>query len=602
MAHSAAPHAAEEHAHAPQSFLFRYVFSKDHKVIGVQYYVTAMIMLLVAGTLAMLIRLQIAFPDRTWPTLGGLLPSGFSSGVMNPEFYAMLFTMHGTIMVFFVLSTAPVSGFGNLLIPLQCGARDMAFPFLNALSYWTFVPGCITILASFLVAGGAAAGGWTSYPPLSALKGAIPGSQMGQTLWILGMVFFIASFTMGGLNFVTTILNLRTKGLSFMRLPMTMWAMFLVAVLGLLSFPALTAGALMLLFDRHFGTSFFLPSGLVLSGATVERAGGSPLLWQHLFWFLGHPEVYILMLPALGFTSDIIATFARKPIFGYRAMVGAMLAIAGLSFVVWGHHMFVSGMSPYLGMAFAVFTMLIAVPSAVKVFNWLATLWRAKIRYHTSMLWAMGVVSLFISGGLSGIWLGQSAPDIQLHDTYFVVAHFHLIMAGAALFGVFGATAYWFPKMFGRVMHDGLGKLHFWLTFLAYYCTFFPMHYIGLAGHMRRIYDSTQYEFLKPLQPINVFITMSAFTLGAAQLIFLVNFVWSAFRGKKASENPWDSAGLEWTTPSPPPHGNWPGEIPAVHRWAYDYGVPDAPRDFVAQTDPSPLGERAAGGHPATGR
>jgi cytochrome c oxidase subunit I len=594
MSHAEA-HAHEAHAeaHAPQAFIWRYVFSKDHKVIGIQYYVTAMVMALVAGLLAMLVRLQLAWPEKSWPFLSTLLPKGFSDGVMNPEFYAMLFTMHGTIMVFFVLSTAPVSGFGNILIPLQVGARDMAFPFLNGLSFWTFLVGCVVILTSFFVGAGAAAGGWTSYPPLSALRNAVPGSQMGQTYWIIGMVFFIASFTMGGLNFLTTILNLRTKGLSLLRLPMTMWSMMLVAILGLLAFPALTAASLMLLFDRHFGTSFFLPSGLVLSGEALNHAGGSPLLWQHLFWFLGHPEVYILMLPALGFTSDLIASFCRKPLFGYKSMVGAMLAIAGLSFVVWGHHMFVSGMSPFLGMAFAVGTMFIAVPSAVKVFNWLATLWKSRIIFKTPMLWALGVVSLFISGGLSGIWLGQTAVDIPLHDTMFVVAHFHLIMAGAALFGVFGATAYWFPKMFGRMMNETLGKLHFWFTFVAYYCTFFPMHYIGIAGHMRRVYDPYQYEFLKPFQTMNEFITVSAFVLGASQLFFFINFFWSAFKGQKAGDNPWNAAGLEWTTPSPPGHGNWPGEIPEVYRWPYDYSVPDAPKDFVAQTDPAPIGARA---------
>src|SRR5436190_10214928 len=563
MAHAGEAHAAEAHTHAPPAFIWRYVFSKDHKVIGIQYYITAMTMALVAGLLAMMIRVQLAWPDiNWWPFIGRLLPMGFQGGggqpyVMNPEFYAMLFTMHGTIMVFFVLSTAPVSGFGNLLIPLQVGARDMAFPFLNALSFCTFLPGCVVILGSFFLQAGAAAGGWTSYPPLSALRGAVPGSQWGQTFWIVAMVFFIASFTMGGLNFVTTIVNLRTKGLSMMRLPLTLWAMFLVAILGLLAFPALTGASLMLLLDRHFGTSFFLPTGLVLNNTPMVGAsgqfvhqGGSPLLWQHLFWFLGHPEVYILMLPALGFTSDILTTFCRKALFGYKAMVGAMVAISGLSFIVWGHHMFVSGMSPYLGMAFAVGTILIAVPSAVKVFNWLATLWNSRIQYKTPMLWAMGVVSLFISGGLSGIWLGQSAPDIQFHDTFFVVAHFHLIMAGAALFGVFGATAMWFPKMFGRLMNDTIGKWHFWFTFVAYYGTFFPMHYIGLAGHMRRIYDPYQYPFLKHLQGINQFITVSALILGASQLIFFVNFFWSAFKGKKATENQWEANGLEWTTAS----------------------------------------------------
>jgi cytochrome c oxidase subunit 1 len=444
MAHTEA-HAAEAHAHdhAPTAFIWKYVFSKDHKVIGIQYYVTAMLMALIAGLLAMLIRVQLAWPEVNWGIIGKLLPMGFQGGegqpyVMNPEFYAMLFTMHGTIMVFFVLSTAPVSGFGNLLIPVQVGARDMAFPFLNGLSFWTFFCGCVTILTSFFVGAGAAAGGWTSYPPLSALRGA--GARLadsarpsGSSRWC----FFIASFTMGGLNFVTTIINLRTKGLSLLRMPLTLWSMFLVAILGLLAFPALTGASLMLLLDRHFGTSFFLPPA---SSSTTrpwwERTGssctraGSPLLWQHLFWFLGHPEVYILMLPALGFTSDILTTFCRKALFGYKAMVGAMVAISGLSFIVWGHHMFVSGMNPHLAMAFAVGTILIAVPSAVKVFNWLATLWQSRIQYKTPMLWAWASVSLFISGGLSGVWLGQSAPDIQLHDTFFVVAHFHLIMAG----------------------------------------------------------------------------------------------------------------------------------------------------------------------------
>ena len=459
----------------------------------------------------------------------------------------------------------------------------MAFPFLNMLSFWTVVPGAIIIIISFFVTGGAAASGWTAYPPLSAVKSAIPGSQLGQTLWIVGMVFFIAAFTMGGLNFVVTILNLRTKGLSMLRLPLTTWAQFLVGVLGLLSFPALAAGGILLLFDRHAGTSFFLPAGMYVADQLLPNQGGTPLLWQHLFWFLGHPEVYIIMLPALGFTSDILAAGARRPIFGYRSMVYAMIAIAGLSFLVWGHHMFLSGMSPFLGSVFVTTTLAIAIPSAVKVFNWLATLWKARIRFHTPMLFALAIVSLFVTGGLTGIFLGTNAVDIQLHDTYFVVAHFHFIMAGAGLFGALAACYYWFPKMYGRHMNQKWGNVHFWLTFVTYYGTFFPMHYLGVAGMIRRVYDPNVYQYLQPLQPVSTFITISAFILGAAQLIFLANFFLSIFKGKKAEANPWEANTIEWSTPVPPGHGNWEGDIPEVHRGPYEYNVPGAPDDHVTQ-------------------
>ena len=588
-----ASHTAD--AHAPQGFIWRYIFSYDHKVIGIQYYFTALFMGLVAGLLAMLVRLNLAWPGEQWSFLSGIFPGGF----ISPEGYIALFTMHGTLMVFFFLSLAPVSGFGNFLIPLQIGARDMAFPFLNMLSYWTIVPGCLIMLSSFFVKGGAAASGWTAYPPLSAVEEAIPGSGLGQTLWIIGMVFFIASFTMGGLNFTTTILNLRAKGMSMMRLPLTIWALFLVSILGLLAFPALTAGAIMLLFDRHLGTSFFLPTGLYVGDTLLSNVGGTPLLWQHLFWFMGHPEVYILMLPAMGFTSDIIANFSRKPIFSYRIMVLAMMAIGVLSFMVWGHHMFVSGMSPYLGMAFSVSTIIIAIPSAIKVFNWLATLWGARIRLATPMLFALGILSLFIVGGLSGIFLASPATDIPLHDTYFVVAHFHFIMAGASLFGLFAATYYWFPKMFGRMMNETLGRAHFWLTFIAYYTTFFPMHFLGMGGMVRRIYDPTVYEYLQPMQSVNIFMTMSAFVLGASQLIFVVNLFWSLARGKRATENPWEANTLEWTTASPPPHGNWGDRDPSVHRWPYDYSFRG--RDFVPQTiSPSELQSLSASTEPSS--
>ena len=569
--------------HGKQSFVSKYIFSFDHKMIGKQYFTLAMTMGFIGGILAVLIRLQLGFPSQPFPFLENLFPVGMASGIMTPEFYVSLFTMHGTIMVFFLLSLLPVSGFGNFLIPLQIGARDMAFPFLNMLSFWTVVPGAIIIIISFFVEGGAAASGWTAYPPLSAIRSAIPGSDAGQTLWLVGMIFFVASFTMGGLNFVVTILNLRTKGLRMMRMPLTTWAQFVVGILGLLSFPALAAGALLLTFDRSLGTSFFLPAGIFIGDTLMPHEGGTPLLWQHLFWFLGHPEVYIIMLPAMGFTSDILATFCRRPIFGYRSMVYAIMAIGTLSFLVWGHHMFVSGMSPFLGSLFVVTTLAIAVPSAVKAFNWLFTIARARIQFTSASLFGLGVVSLFVTGGLTGIFLGTNATDIQLHDTYFVVGHFHFIMAGAGLFGAFGAVYYWYPKMFGRMLSERLGKIHFWITFVAYYAVFFPMHYLGVAGMMRRMYDPNVYEYLQPLQPVNLFITISAFVLFAGQLIFIYNYFVSMRRGAAATANPWNATGMEWSTPPHPGHGNWEGEIPAAHRWPYDYSEPGKKRDFTPQ-------------------
>ena len=569
--------------HGKQSFVSRYIFSFDHKMIGKQYFTLAMTMGFIGGILAVLIRLQLGFPSKPWPFLENLFPVGMASGIMTPEFYVSLFTMHGTIMVFFLLSLLPVSGFGNFLIPLQIGARDMAFPFLNMLSFWTVVPGAIIIIISFFVEGGAAASGWTAYPPLSAIRSAIPGSDLGQTLWLVGMIFFVASFTMGGLNFVVTILNLRTRGLRMMRMPLTTWAQFVVGILGLLSFPALAAGALLLTFDRSLGTSFFLPAGIFIGDTLMPHEGGTPLLWQHLFWFLGHPEVYIIMLPAMGFTSDILATFCRRPIFGYSSMVYAIGAIGTLSFLVWGHHMFVSGMSPFLGSLFVVTTLAIAIPSAVKAFNWLFTIARARIQFTSASLFGLGVVSLFVTGGLTGIFLGTNAVDIQLHDTYFVVGHFHFIMAGAGLFGAFGAVYYWYPKMFGKMLSERLGKIHFWITFVAYYAVFFPMHYLGVSGMMRRIYDPNVYEYLQPLQPVNLFITIAAFVLFAGQLIFIYNYFASMARGKPATENPWNAAGLEWSTPPHPGHGNWEGEIPDAHRWPYAYSEPGKKRDFTPQ-------------------
>ncbi|MCS6861002.1 MAG: cbb3-type cytochrome c oxidase subunit I, partial [Abditibacteriales bacterium] len=528
--------------------------------------------------------LQLAFPEREWGWLGKLMPKAMEKGIMKPEFYIALVTMHGTIMVFFVLTAGLTGGFGNFLIPLKIGARDMAFPFLNMLSYWVFLVSCVVMMLSFVVEGGPAAAGWTAYPPLSALKEAVPGSGLGQTLWLLSLAIFIASSLFGSLNYITTILNMRTRGMTMGRLPLTVWALFITAILGLLSFPVLFAAAIMLLFDRHLGTSFFVPSGLFLAGKTLDHQGGNPILWQHLFWFLGHPEVYIVILPPMGMASDILSTHARKPIFGYKAMVASILAIAFLSFIVWGHHMFVSGMNPYLGGVFMMTTLLIAVPSAIKTFNWLTTLWRSNIHFTTPMLFAIGFVSIFVSGGLTGVFLGNPPVDIQLHDTYFVVAHFHLVMGSAALFGLFAAIYHWFPKMFGRMMSEVAGKWHFWLTFIGVYGVFFPMHYLGFRGVTRRYYDYQDLEVFAGIMPMQHVITFAALLTGAAQVIFFVNFLWSMVKGRRAEKNPWRANTLEWQADSPPPHGNWGPELPTVYRWPYDYSLPDAPEDFVPQT------------------
>ncbi|MER3501710.1 MAG: cytochrome c oxidase subunit I [Candidatus Fervidibacterota bacterium] len=597
MAH----HKAHEHTqvtlhHEPKSFWTRYIFSQDAKIIGIQYLITALLMGFVGMALSWLMRLQLGFPGKTFPWLGKLMPGGFPEGTMSQDFYLALITLHGTIMIFFFITAALTGGFSNFLIPLQIGARDMAFPFVNMLSYWVYLLSCLVLIASFLVPGGPAGAGWTMYPPLSAVKEALPGSVWGATLWLLAMALFIVSTTMGSLNYITTVLNLRTQGMTMGRLPLTVWALFVTAILGLLSFPVLFAAAVMLLLDRHLGTSFFLPT-LVVGDKLLPHEGGNPLLWQHLFWFLAHPEVYIAILPAMGITSEVLATHARKPIFGYKAMVASMSAIAFLSFIVWGHHMFVSGMNPWLGTAFMTTTLLIAVPSAIKTFNWLATLWGANIRFTTAMLFAIGFVSTFVTGGLTGIFLGNPPIDIQLHDTYFVVAHFHFVMGTSAVLGLFAGIYHWFPKMFGRMMNERLGKWHFWLTFIGVYCVFFPMHYLGFLGVPRRYYAFDLFEFVPPsVGSINLFITIAAFAVGFAQLLFAVNFVWSLFKGPKADRNPWKATTLEWQAPSPPPHGNWEGEPPIVHRWAYEYSVPGAPDDFIPQTVPvAPLPQRDGG-------
>lgn len=580
-------HENEHHEHEHHdNFITKYIFTTDHKMIAKQFLVTGIFWAIIGGFLSTLFRLQLGFPDMNLeflrPLLGGWIDE---AGKLDPTFYLALVTMHGTIMVFFVL-TAGLSGtFSNFLIPLQIGARDMASGFMNLLSYWFFFLSGVIMFISLFLKTGPAGGGWVVYPPLSALEQAIPGSGMGMTLWLISMTLFIASSLLGGINYVTTVINLRTKGMSFSRLPLTIWAFFLTAVIGILSFPVLFAAALLLVFDRSFGTSFYL-SDIYVAGEALPNTGGSPVLYQHLFWFLGHPEVYIVLLPALGITSEVIATNSRKPIFGYKAMVASLLCITVLSFIVWAHHMFVSGMNPFLGSIFMFLTLIIAVPSAVKVFNYLATLWRGNLIFTPGMLFSIGLVSFFISGGLTGVFLGNSAIDIQLHDTYFVVAHFHLVMGSASFFGLMAGVYHWFPKMFGRMMDAKLGYIHFWLTFVGVYMVFFPMHYIGIAGFPRRYYSWTNYEFTNMYTDLNMFVSVAAFITFAAQAIFLFNFFYSMYRGRKATLNPWSSNTLEWTTPLHPGHGNWPGEIPTVYRWPYDYSKPGAAEDFIPQTVP----------------
>ncbi|MGY3053960.1 cytochrome c oxidase subunit 1 [Pedobacter sp. UYEF25] len=578
-------HDHTDHGHHKESLISKYIFSMDHKMIAKQFLITGIIMAVIAMSLSILFRIQLAWPDKNFPFLETFLGKWAEGGRIRPDFYLALVTIHGTIMIFFVL-TAGLSGtFSNLLIPLQIGARDMASPFLNMLSYWFFFTACVIMMSSFFIQTGPASGGWTVYPPLSALPTAIPGSGLGMTLWLISMICFVASSLMGGINYVTTILNMRTKGMDLWKMPLTIWAFFLTAILGILSFPVLVAGVVLLIFDRSFGTSFYL-SDIVMGTTILPNEGGSPILWQHLFWFLGHPEVYIVIMPAMGIASEVMSVNSRKPIFGYHAMVYSLIGITLLSFLVWGHHMFVTGMSPLLGGVFMVSTLIIAVPSAVKTFNWLATLWRGNIRFTPAMLFAIGLVSFFISGGLTGIWLGNASLDITLHDTYFVVAHFHLVMGSAAIFGMLAGVYHWFPKMFGRMMNPKLGYLHFWFTFIAAYMVFFPMHFLGLDGVPRRYYAFTEFEFMKKWLTVNVFITWAAITAAIAQVAFLFNFFYSIFKGKKAEQNPWQANTLEWTTPVEHLHGNWPGEIPTVYRWPYDYSKPGHELDFIPQTVP----------------
>ncbi len=577
----------ETHATRGQHGFWRtYIFSMDHKTIGIQFLLLSLVMAVLGGLLAMLMRWQLGWPGQPLAFMEKIAPDGMPGGIMVPEYYNMLFTMHGSVMIFLVIIPILVGSFGNFLIPLKIGARDMAFPFLNALSFWLVPPAALVILAGFFMQGGAAASGWTAYAPLSVTLGA------GQTCWIIGVIIIGTSSIMGAINYITTILNMRAPGMTFFRMPLAVWALFITAVMVLLATPVLASALIMLLFDRIMGTSFFLPAGMIVDGTPwVQHASGQVLLWQHLFWFYSHPAVYIMILPGMGIVSEILPVFARKPIFGYRSMIYAIIAIAGLGFLVWGHHMFQSGMNPVLGTTFMLSTLVIAVPSAIKTFNWLGTLWGGSIRFTTAMLNAIAFVSMFVIGGLSGVFQAAAPVDIFLHDTYFIVAHLHYVLFGGSLFAAFAGIYFWFPKMFGRMMDERLGKLHFVLTLIGFNCVFFPMHLLGVGGMMRRIYDPTQYASFQHFQPLNVFISISAFALGAAQIIFAVNFFWSMFRGAKAGENPWLANTLEWITPSPPPHGNF-ATIPTVYRGPYEYSVPGMKDDWLPQNQPPAAAKR----------
>jgi cytochrome c oxidase subunit I len=582
----ATQHTEAGHHHHEETFFTKYVFSTDHKMIAKQFLITGMIWAFIGGLFSVVFRVQLAWPDETFPMLEVLFSNWFDEGRLAPEAYYALVTMHGTIMVFFVLTAALSGTFANMLIPYQIGARDMASPIMNAMSYWLFFLSSMIMLASVFLPTGMASGGWTIYPPLSALPQASPGSGMGMTLWLASMAIFIASTLLGGINYISTVLNLRTKGMTMFRMPLTVWALFFTAIIGLLSFPVLLSAAVLLIFDRHLGTSFFL-SDIYIGGQALDYSGGSAILFQHLFWFLGHPEVYIVILPAMGMVSEILAVNSRKPIFGYKAMIFSILGITVLGFIVWAHHMFMTGLNPFLGSVFVLFTLLIAVPSAVKVFNWLTTIWRGNIRITPASLFALGFVSVFISGGVTGIWLGNATIDIQLHDTYFVVAHFHIVMGIAAFFGMFAGVYHWYPKMYGRFMNENLAYIHFFVTFIGSYLIFWPMHYLGMSGVPRRYYSFNEFKAFSEYNDMNVLITVAAIVVFFVQLIFVINFFYSIFKGRKVTDqNPWKANTLEWTTPINPGHGNWPGELPVVHRWPYDYSKFEDGPDYIMQTEP----------------
>jgi len=561
----------------PKTWLGKYVFSQDAKIIALQYSITAMAVGLLALVLSVLMRIQLAWPGAV--------------SFITPDAYLQFVTMHGMIMVIYLLTALFLGGFGNYLIPLMLGARDMVFPYVNMVSYWIYLFAVLLLLASFFVPGGPTGSGWTLYPPQAILPGT-PGSDWGITLMVISLAFFVIGFTMGGLNYVVTVLQARTRGMTLMRMPLTIWAIFTATVLALLAFPALLVSAIMMSLDNLLGTSYFMPA-IVSLGQQLDYSGGSPVLFQHLFWFFGHPEVYIVALPAFGIVSDLLSVHARKNIFGYRLMVWAIVVIGGLSFVVWAHHMYVSGMNPYFGFFFATTTLIIAVPTAIKVYNWVLTLWRGNIRLTVPMLFAIGFVFTFINGGLTGIFLGNVIVDVPLSDTYFVVAHFHMVMAVSPILAVFGAVYHWYPKITGRMLNEGLGKFHFWVTFVGLYCLYYPMHYLGILGVPRRYFSNVGPNGLPDFIPasaqyVNIWISIAAICVASVQLLFLYNLYRSATRGKPAGGNPWGATTLEWqTSDTPPTHGNFGKELPSVYRWAYDYSVPGAEEDFIPQNVPA---------------
>ncbi len=586
------------HHHHKEHFIRKYIFSTDHKMIAKQFLITGMFWAFIGGLFSVFFRLQLGYPDTQFPFMESLLGRWAPNGQLSQDFYYALGTMHGTILIFFVL-TAGLSGtFSNLLIPLQIGARDMASPFMNMLSYWFFFLAGVIMFISLFVQTGPHSGGWTTYPPLSALRQANAGSGLGLDLWLISMATFVVSSLLGSLNYIATILNMRVKGMAMNRMPLTIWAFLFTAIIGILSFPVLLSGFVLLIFDRNLGTSFYL-SEIFIAGKALPNQGGSAILYQHLFWFLGHPEVYIIILPSMGIASEVLSTHSRKPIFGYTAMVISMVGIAFLSFIVWAHHMFVAGVDPLLGGIFVFLTLLIAIPSAVKVFNWLTTIYKGNLKFTLPMMYALGFVSMFISGGLTGIYLGNSALDIHLHDTYFVIAHFHIVMGVSAFFGMFAGILHWYPKMYGRYMNRTLSLIHFWVTFIGAYVIFWPMHYMGVAGMPRRYYDYSSWETFKQFGEMNEIISIAAILVFLAQIIFVFNFFMSIWKGRKCeSVNPWGSPSMEWTTQElTPGHGNWHGAIPEVYRWAYDYKDDGKGNDFIPQNVPLAEGEKDHGGH-----